>query len=109
MATFWLALAKAGRYAPSWFMAVVTSLTMLRSTVLARSVLSVDLLWCSSACWASMTAKLSVSSPHHCSARRSVSSYRVWAHAFCSSSGSSPVSRCSMVVCSGTVGMVRGT
>jgi hypothetical protein len=52
-AMFWLALAKVGHCAPSWLMAVTTSLdqawVVVRSTVMHRSALNMDLRWRSSA------------------------------------------------------------
>jgi hypothetical protein len=68
MATFWLAMAKVGSYHSSRLVAVVCS------------VLSANLHWCSSTSWASMAACSLASSPHRCTAPRSMSSYIARCH-----------------------------
>jgi hypothetical protein len=88
-AKFRLALAKAGHCTRSRLIAAVTSLAraraLVRSTVMACSVSSADLRWCSSVSWASMAARSPGSSPRRCVALCSVSTYRAWARACCSS------------------------
>jgi hypothetical protein len=89
MTTFWLALAKAGRYVPSRLMAATTSLARAQmfmwSTNKARSALSADLRWCSSVIWASKAARSTMSSPRCCLTLCSTSACRAWAHTYSSS------------------------
>jgi hypothetical protein len=88
-ARFWLALAKVGCGGPSRLMAVAMALAqvqaLVRSTVMAYSISSVDLRWCNSIRWALMVACSSVSSPYCCAVLHLASTYRAQAHTCCSS------------------------
>jgi hypothetical protein len=89
MAMFWLALAKAGRCASSRLIMAAMPLArdreLVRSTVMARSISSVDLRWCSLVSGVSMAAYSLVSSLCCCTAPCPVPAYQAWAHTGCSS------------------------
>jgi hypothetical protein len=76
-AMLWMALAKVGRGASSSLMAVATALAraqaLMSSIITTGSISSAGLLWCKSVNWASMAARLPVSSPCRCAALRTAS------------------------------------
>jgi hypothetical protein len=79
VATFWLALVMVGSYplvGDGGSGVASLSPCIVSLAIMARYASSVDLQWCNSVSWASMAARSLASSPRHCAALRSTSTYR---------------------------------